>query len=316
MRIEQFQYLVEVVRCGHNISEAAKALGATQPAISRQLLLLERELGVPLFVRAKKRLLGLTEPGTAIAETARRLLAEAENVRRIAAEHHGGEEEGRFTVATTHTQARHALPDVMRAFIARYPKVEITLRQDSPAEIAAIVAAGVADVGIASEATGRSAELVSLPAYELQRIVLVPAGHPLLKHKRLTLEQLARHPVVTYDDAFIGRSRVVSAFAARGLKPRIVLSAMDTDVIKTYVEHGLGVGIVAQMAYDARRDSRLRAIPAGHLFAPNVIYVMIRRSAYLRRYAYDFIELFAPKLKRDVVAAALRERPGAAGRSL
>jgi LysR family transcriptional regulator, cys regulon transcriptional activator len=314
MRIEQFQYLAEVVRCGHNISEAAKALGTTQPAISRQLLLLEEELGVPIFIRAKRRLLGLTEPGAAIADTARHIVDQAENVRRIASEHQGGAQAGRFTVATTHTQARHALPDVMRRFIARYPKVEITLRQDSPAEIAALVAAGLADVGIASEAPERSADLLSLPAYELQRIVLVPAGHPLLRQKtRLTLEALARHPVVTYDDTFIGRSRVTSAFAARGLKPRIVLSAMDTDVIKTYVEHGLGVGIVAQMAYDPRRDRGLRAIPAGHLFAPNVISVMIRRSSYLRGYAYDFIELFASRLKRDVVAQALRERP--AGRA-
>jgi len=305
MRLEQLECLCEIVRQGYSVSGAAAALHTSQPAVSRQLRALERELGVDIFVRNHKRLTGATAPGEDVIAAARRMLAEASNMRKIirdttAAEH------GTLIVATTHTQARHALPKIVKRFAARYPDVELTLRQGNPAGVADMVRTGEADIAIASETQARSSELVMLPAYQLERIVLTPPRHPLLGKARLTLERLAAYPIITYDEAFVGRSRVLRAFEARGLKPRIVLSAIDTDVIKTHVETGLGVAIVAKMAFDARRDRGLRAIDASHLFAPNTIYVTLHRASWLRRYALDFIEWFAPQLTHDVVVQALR----------
>ena len=305
MRLEQLVCLCEIVKQGFSVSGAAAALHTSQPAMSRQLRGLERELGIDIFVRNHKRLTGLTEPGQAVMAAARRMLAEAGNMRKIGRDS-AAVQSGTLIVATTHTQARHALPAIVKRFTARYPEVELTLRQGNPAAVADMVRAGDADIAIASEARARSPELVTLPAYRLERIVLTPARHPLLKQPRLTLERLAGYPIITYDEAFVGRSRVIRAFEAKGLKPRIVLSAIDTDVIKSHVEAGLGVAIVAKMAYDAKRDRGLRAIDASHLFEPNTIYVTLRRAAYLRRYALDFIEWFAPHLKHGVVTQALR----------
>jgi LysR family cys regulon transcriptional activator len=311
MRFRQLQCLCEIVRRDLSVSRAAEALRTSQPAVSRQLRALERELGVDIFVRSHKRLTGITAPGHAIVAAARRILTEAEGLFDIVRDA-SAVQTGTLIVATTHTQARHALPRVVKRFSARYPEVEITLRQGSPSAVAEMVRSGEADIGIASEAPARSPELVSLPAYRLERIVLVPARHPLLEAKRLTLEQLAKYPVITYDEAFIGRSRVIRAFEAKGLRPRIVLSAIDTDVIKTYVENGLGIAIVAKMAFDARRDRGLRAMDARHLFEPNTICVTLRRNRYLRAYALDFIEWFAPHLSRDAVLHALHGKGNAA----
>lgn len=305
MRLEQLQCLCEIVKQGLSVSGAAKALRTSQPAVSRQLRALEHELGVEIFTRGHKRFTGVTVPGQAIIDTARRILAETENLLNIGRDT-AAVQTGTLIVATTHTQARHALPKIVKRFTTRYPEVEITLRQGSPAAVADMVCSGQADIAIASEAPMRSSGLVSLPAYRLERIVLTPLRHPLLRMKRLTLERLAQYPIITYDEAFVGRSRVVRAFEAKGLRPRIVLSAIDTDVIKTYVENGLGIAIVAKMAFDARRDRSLRAIDARHLFEPNTIYVTLRRNGYLRRYALDFIEWFAPHLSHDVVMQALR----------
>ena len=310
MRLEQLECLCEIVKQGLSVSGAAAALHTSQPAVSRQLRALERELGVDLFVRNYKRLTGLTNPGHEVLAAAQRMLTEAANLRKIGHDS-AAVQRGTLVVATTHTQARHALPKVIKRFTARYPEVELTLRQGNPSAVADMVRAGEADVAIASETPAPSPALVMLPAYRLERIVLTPPRHPLLRG-RLTLERLSGYPIITYDEAFVGRSRLVRAFEARGLKPRIVLSAIDTDVIKTHVETGLGVAIVAKMAYDARRDQRLRAIDASHLFEPNTIYVTLRRASYLRRYALDFIEWFAPHLKHGIVAQALRgEGPGA-----
>jgi LysR family cys regulon transcriptional activator len=305
MRLEQLECLCEIVRQGMSVSGAAAALHTSQPAVSRHLRALERELGVDIFMRNHKRLTGITAPGKEVIAAARRMLAEAGNMRRIG-DDSTALQTGTLIVATTHTQARHALPRVVKRFAARYPEVELTLRQGNPAGVADMVRAAEADLAIASETAARSPELVMLPAYQLERIVLTPPRHPLLKESRLTLERLAGYPIITYDEAFVGRSRVVRAFEKRGLKPRIVLSAIDTDVIKTHVEAGLGVAIVAGMAFDARRDRGLRAIDASHLFEPNTIYVTLRRNIYLRRYALDFIEWFAPHLKPETVVQALR----------
>lgn len=321
MTLQQLRYFSAVVRHDLNISKAAVTLDVSQPGLSRQLQLLEHELQVELFVRNRKRLVRLSAAGAEIHALAERTLESARSVREAAREH-AGEHHGSLTVATTHTQARYALPEVIKRFRQRYPDVQLSLRQGTPAEVSYLVASGNADVSIATEPLDPPADVVLLPCYELQRIVLTPVRHPLLRGKKLTLERLAAYPLITYDYAFIGRSKTVGAFEAQGLKPNIVLNAIDADVIKTYVESGLGIAIVPDMAYDRRRDKTLRAIDASHLFEPNTIHIGMRRNHYLRGYTYAFIEMFAPHLKRTVVEKALAEsvtrsaRAGSAGKLL
>jgi LysR family cys regulon transcriptional activator len=300
MKLQQLRYLTEISRRGLNISEAAEALHTSQPGVSKQIRALEDELGVEVFVRHGKRLVSVTEPGKAVIAIAERILAEAANLKR-AGEEFANDQIGTLTIAATHTQARYALPKAVAAFKRRYPQVELRIHQGNPTQICDQVAAGEADMGIATEMIDRYPELASLPVYQWNRCVVVPPEHPLLQKKPLTLEELARFPIVTYDFAFANRSLVQKAFESRGLAPHIVLSAQDSDVIKTYVELGLGVGILASMAFDPERDRGLRAIDASHLFESSTTRLGIKRGAYLRRYAYDFIETFAPQLPRSIV---------------
>jgi LysR family cys regulon transcriptional activator len=309
MKLQQLRYLTEVVRRGLNVSEAAAALHTSQPGISKQIRALEDELGVQVFVRHGKRLVSITEPGKAVVAIAERILAEAQNLRR-AGEEFANDQVGTLTVAATHTQARYALPQAVAAFKRRYPKVELVLQQGNPTQICEQVLAGEADLGVATEMIDEAKDLVSLPVYQWNRCVVVPPRHPLLKRTPLTLEKLAEYPIVTYDFAFANRSLVQRAFEARGLTPHVVLSAQDSDVIKTYVELGLGVGILARMAFDEQRDRALRAIDASHLFESSTTRLGIKRNAYLRRYAYEFIELFAPHLPRAVVERTVRGEEG------
>ncbi len=309
MKLQQLRYLTEVVRRGLNVSEAASALHTSQPGISKQIRALEDELGVQVFVRHGKRLVAVTEPGKAVVAIAERILSEAHNLRR-AGEEFANDQVGTLTIAATHTQARYALPKAVAAFKRRYPRVELVLQQGNPTQICEQVLAGEADMGVATEMIEDYDDLVSLPVYQWNRCVVVPGRHPLLKAKPLTLEKLAEHPIVTYDFAFANRSLVQKAFEGRGLVPHVVLSAQDSDVIKTYVELGLGVGILAKMAFDPRRDRPLRAIDASHLFESSTTRLGIKRNAYLRRYAYEFIELFAPQLPRAVVERAVMGQEG------
>jgi len=309
MKIQQLRYLAEIVRRGLNVSEAAEALHTSQPGISKQIKALEEELGVQVFARHGKRLVAVTEPGKAVIAIAERILAEAQNLRR-AGEEYANDRLGTLTIAATHTQARYALPKAVAAFKRRYPKVELVLHQGNPTQICDQVLAGEADMGVATEMISLYPELVSLPVYQWNRCVVVPAKHPLLKARPLTLEKLAEYPIVTYDFAFANRSLVQKAFESRGLEPHVVLSAQDSDVIKTYVELGLGVGILAKMAFDPERDRQLRAIDAAHLFESSTTRLGIKRGAYLRRYAYEFIELFAPQLSRKAVEDAVMGREG------
>ncbi|OGA37312.1 MAG: transcriptional regulator CysB [Betaproteobacteria bacterium RIFCSPLOWO2_12_FULL_62_13] len=306
MTLQQLRYLCEVVRENLNISKAAQALHVSQPGLSRQLQLLEKELEVELFVRNRKRLVRLSQAGSQIFSLAERTLNDARNIKEAASEC-SAQNQGALTIATTHTQARYALPDIIRRFAKRYPKVQLSLRQGTPAEVSRLVSSGSADLSIATEPLEPPADIVLLPCYQLPRIVLAPARHPLLKVKRLTLEKLAAYPLITYDYSFIGRSKILRAFEARGIHPNIVLNAIDADVIKTYVESGLGIAIVPSMAFDRARDRNLRGIDARHLFEPNTIHVGIRRNHYLRGYMYSFIEMFAPHLKRPVVEKAITE---------
>ena len=304
MNLQQLRYLCAIVDHGLNVSDAAEALFTSQPGVSKQVRQLEDELGVQVFVRTGKRLASITPAGEAVIGAARRALREIENLKLVGAEYKS-EDEGTLAIATTHTQARYVLPRVVRDFAQRFPKVKLELHQGNPIQVAESTARGDADVGIATEALSSFAELVTLPCYQWNRCVLVPRGHPLAQAKSLTLAALARYPIVTYDFAFTGRSQINAAFDAQGLTPNIVLTALDSDVIKTYVELGLGVGIVAQMAYDPARDGAFVKLDAAHLFAASTTRLALRRGSFLRGYIYDFIALFAPALDRAIVDAAL-----------
>ena len=309
MKLQQLRYACEVARRGLNVSAAAEALHTSQPGISKQIKSLEDELGVEIFVRHGKRMAAVTEPGKAVLAIAERILAEAANLKR-AGEEFANEKLGTLTVATTHTQARYALPNAVAAFKKRYSKVRLVLHQGNPTQICEAVMAGEADLAIATESIAEYPELVSLPCYQWNRCVVVPPAHPLLKVKPLTLEAIAQYPVVTYDFAFAGRSTINKAFEKRGLTPNVVLTALDSDVIKTYVELGLGIGILAQMGFDAKRDRGLHALDASHLFESSTTRLGVKRGAWLRGYAYDFIELFAPRLSRALVEKTVMEKSG------
>jgi LysR family cys regulon transcriptional activator len=307
MKLQQLRYLTQVFKQGLNLSAAAETLHTSQPGISKQIKLLENELGVEIFVRNGKRVTAVTPPGKAILAIAQRILQEADNLKQ-AAQDYSNQDSGNLTVATTHTQARYMLPDVVQRFTRRYPKVKLGLIQGNPVQICQFAISGQADFCIATEAIATFEELVMLPCYGWNRCVIAPPGHPILELKTLTLEEIAKYPIVTYDFAFTGRSQINRAFETRGLQPNVVLTAIDSDVIKTYVALGLGIGILAKMAYDPARDTGLRAIDASHLFESSTTRLGIPRHAYLRGYIYDFIEMFAPQLSRKVIEAAVHSK--------
>lgn len=304
MNLQQLKYLCAVVDHGLNVSEAALALFTSQPGISKQIRQLEDELGLRVFVRQGKRLASLTPAGEIVVATARRAMREIANMKRVADEFRR-EDSGTLAIATTHTQARYVLPKVISAFAAKFPKVRVVLHQGNPVQVAEQTAGAGADIGIATEALADFPELVSLPCYRWNRCVIVRKGDPLALVKPLTLEALAKCPIVTYDFAFTGRSAINAAFAAKGLEPNVVLTALDSDVIKTYVELGMGAGIVAQMAYDAEKDAAFEMLDASHLFAASTTRLALRRGVFLRGYVYEFITLFAPQYSRSAVDAAL-----------
>ncbi len=305
MNFQQLRSVREAVRQGFNLTEVAQVLHTSQPGVSRQIRELEDELGIELFVRVGKRLTGLTEPGQQVLPIIERLLADSDNLRN-ASRDFSEQGVGPLSIAATHSQARYAMPAAVKDFRALFPQVTLNLHQGSPQQVANMLISGEADIGIATEALASYDQLVTLPCYRWTHSVVVPHGHPLLNGTPLTLQGLARFPLITYDAGYTGRSHIDEAFAKEGLSPLIVLSAMDADVIKTYVELGMGVGVVASIAYDEDRDRNLSAIDAGHLFAVNMTRLAFRRGAFLRSYSYAFIETFAPPLTRQVVEQAMR----------
>ncbi|MBB2484993.1 CysB family HTH-type transcriptional regulator [Mitsuaria sp. WAJ17] len=304
MNFQQLRSVREAQRRGFNLTEVAAALHTSQPGVSRQIRELEDELGIEIFMRAGKRLTGLTDPGRNVLPIVERLLQEAENLRR-AGDDFARAGRGVLRIAATHSQARYALPPVVRDFRVSHPEVELTLQQGSPQQVARLLLDGEADIGIATEALAQYEELVALPCYRWTHTVVTPLNHPLAEAQRrgetLTLQRLADYPIVTYETGYTGRSHIDQAFKAAGLAPHVVLAAMDADVIKTYVELGLGVGIVAAIAYDDERDRHLAAHDARLLFADNMTRLALRRDAYLRDYAYAFIKTFAPPWTREAV---------------
>ncbi|MFO1196390.1 MAG: CysB family HTH-type transcriptional regulator [Burkholderiaceae bacterium] len=304
MNLQQLRFVRETARHHFNLTHAAQAIGTSQPALSRGILELESELGVDIFVRHGKRVLGLTEPGREILARAERVLAEVEGIERSTSDFRA-RDAGELRIATTHTQARYVLPAVIREFRKRYPAVRLTLLQGSPKQITRSLLVREVDFAIATEVSDDQPELVTIPAFEWEHVVIVPNRHPILD-KPLSLVTLQRYPLVTYVEEFTGRKRIDRAFQQAGLKPDVVLAAIDSDVIKTYVALGLGVGIMADLAYDPGRDRALTALPAGGLFGVNHTRLAVRRDAFLRGFALAFIELFAPAVDRKVLDRLMR----------
>lgn len=305
MKLHQLRYLHEVVKQGLNITSAAEALYTSQPGVSKQIQLIEEELGLQIFNRNGKRLTGLTEPGREIVALATKVMRDIENIKRVGDEF-SDVDTGALTIATTHTQARYKLPAAVKAFISQYPKVKLNIHQGNPSQVAEQVVSGEADIGIATEAISNYDSLLCLPCYHWNRCVVVPHDHPLLLGGPITLEKLASYPLITYDFAFTGGTLVSKTFEDAGLVPNVVLTAIDADVIKTYVSLGLGVGLLANMAYDAERDTNLARIDVSHLFADSTTYLGIRKDAFLRSYMYGFIEMIAPHFNRAAVNSALK----------
>jgi LysR family cys regulon transcriptional activator len=303
MKLQQLRYIWEVAHHDLNVSATAQSLYTSQPGISKQIRLLEEELGVEIFARSGKHLTRVTPAGEAILQTAGEILHKVESIKQVAQEF-SNDSKGSLSIATTHTQARYALPSVIGGFIEKYPDVSLHMHQGTPMQISELAADGTVDFAIATEALELFSDLVMMPCYKWYRSIIVPKNHPLAAVSEITLEDVAKHPIVTYVFGFTGRSQLDEAFLTKGLAPKVVFTAADADVIKTYVRLGLGIGIVANLAYDATIDSDLVALDASHLFSPSVTKIGFRRGTFLRGFMYDFIEQFAPHLTKDIVDEA------------
>lgn len=315
MNFQQLRIIRESARCNYNLTDVASMLFTSQSGVSRHIRELEDELGVEIFIRRGKRLIGMTEPGKTLLTVAERILNDANNIRRIA-DVFANKDSGELSIVTTHTQARYSLPAVIKEFRALYPRVRLVLNQGSPEEIVAMLQSGEADVGIASEKLITDEQLAAFPYYHWHHTVLVPEGHALLDEPKLTLETLAQYPLVTYRHGITGRSRLDVAFQAAGLKPEVVLSAQDSDVIKTYVELGLGVGLLADMSYNRERDHGLVSINVEHLFDANTVWLGVKRGQLQRKYAWRFIQLCNPQLSLSEIEEAVFSTAAAATAAL
>lgn len=304
MKLQQLRYICEVAKHQLNVSATAERLYTSQPGISKQIRLLEDELGVQIFARSGKHLTAITPAGERIIAIAQDVLRQVKNIRAIGQEF-SNENAGTLSMATTHTQARYALPPVIDGFVKAYPAVGLQMHQGTPMQIAEFAAKGQVDFAIATEALELFSDLVMLPCYRWSRSIIVPKGHPLASKTYPSLEEVAEYPLITYVFGFTGRSQLDAAFASKGLEPRVAFTATDADVIKTYVRLGLGVGIIASMAMDAKVDKDLVAIDASHLFETSTTSIGFRKGTFFRRYMYDFIERFAPHLTREVIEQAI-----------
>jgi LysR family cys regulon transcriptional activator len=303
MKLQQLRYIWEVAHHDLNVSATAQSLFTSQPGISKQIRLLEDELGVEVFARSGKHLTRVTPAGEAILKTAGEILRKVETIKQ-AAQEFSDEKRGSLSIATTHTQARYALPSSIETFIGKYPEVSLHMHQGTPMQISELAADGTVDFAIATEALELFSDLLMMPCYRWNRCIVVPKDHPLARVNELTLEDVASYPIVTYVFGFTGRSKLDDAFFDHGLSPKVVFTAADADVIKTYVRLGLGIGIVAKMAFDEKTDSDLVALDASHLFASSVTKIGFRRGTFLRGYMYDFIKMFAPHLSKELVEKA------------
>lgn len=305
MNLRQLRYLCAVIDNGLSVTRAATALHTSQPGVSRQLHLLEREVGTPVLARRSNRIIGLTGAGRKVAAVARRMLNDAGSLRHIGQDF-GNDTRGKLVIGTSHAHARYVLPGIIRKFSSRFPDVQILIRQGNENVIARLVASGEADIGVGAESPDQLDELLALPCYALPRSVITPPRHPLTRVRKLTLEHIARFPILTLDPSFAGGRKVLQAFATDGLKPVVVVQATDADVIKAYVELGLGVAILPTITFLPDRDRHLRAIDARNLFEPTIMCVEIRKDTYLRSYIFDFIQMLAPQWNRKAIEDALQ----------
>jgi len=304
MNLHQFRFVQEAARRNLNLTEAAKALHTSQPGVSKAIIELEGELGIEIFARHGKRLKRITEPGQHVLKSIELIMREVSNLKRIG-EQYSAQDSGTLSIATTHTQARYVLPLPVARLREAYPKVNVSLHQTTPDQVARMVIDEVAEIGMATESLADYPELVTLPCYEWQHVLVLPQGHPLTQKERISLDDIAHEPLITYHPSFTGRGKIDAAFAARHLQPRIALEAIDSDVIKTYVRLGLGIGIVAEMAMRDDSVGDLVVRPMGHLFGQSVARVAFKRGAYLRNFVYKFAELISDRLSRDLVARAM-----------
>ena len=304
MNLHQFRFVQEAVRRNLNLTEAAKALHTSQPGVSKAIIELEEELGIDIFTRHGKRLKRITEPGQHVLDSIAVIMREVGNLKRIG-EQYSAQDTGTLSIATTHTQARYVLPLPVAKLREQYPKVNISLHQGAPDQVARMVIEETAEIGIATESLANYPELVTLPCYEWQHVLVLPAAHALSKKERLTLEDIAFEPLITYHPSFTGRTRIDNAFAQRQLTPRVVLEAIDSDVIKTYVRLGLGIGIVAEMAVAADKDTDLATRPLGQLLGQNVARIALKRGAYLRDFVYHFASLLSDRLDKNLILKAM-----------
>ena len=303
MKLQQLRYIWEVAHHDLNVSATAQSLYTSQPGISKQIRLLEDELGVEVFARSGKHLTRVTPAGEAILKTAGEILMKVDSIKQVAAEY-SNEKKGTLSIATTHTQARYALPNTIKAFMKAYPDVSLHMHQGTPLQISEMAADGTVDFAIATEALELFSDLVMMPCYKWNRAIIVPKDHPLCQVSELSLKDIAQYPIVTYVFGFTGRSKLDEAFIDEGLAPRVVFTAADADVIKTYVRLGLGVGIVAQMAYDEELDDDLVALDASHLFQASITRIGCQKGTFLRGYMYEFMQMFAAHLEKDIVDEA------------
>lgn len=302
MNFQQLKIIREAARREYNLTEVANALYTSQSGVSRHIRELEDELGIELFIRHGKRLLGMTEPGKELLIIAERMLNDANNIRKLA-DTFANREHGRLHVATTHTQARYALPRVVKEFRGVFPQVQLEIHQGGPDEIVRLLHSGETDIGISSERLDQSEGIVAFPYYQWHHSVVVPEGHPLTKAPSLTLELLAEWPIITYQSGLTGRTRVDEAFNQAGITPEILLTAQDSDVIKTYVELDMGIGILADMAFDAKRDKTLVRLDASHLFAAHTAWIGLKKGQFQHNFAWQFIQLCNPSLSLTDIQA-------------
>jgi len=304
MNLKQLRYICEVCRQGNHISAAADALHTSQPGISKQIQMLESELGFEIFLRRRNRIVGLTEPGQEAIAVAQRVLAEVSNLRNLAEDFNaiGG---GHLTIGTTHTMARYVLPRIIERFMKKYPAIRLGLRQGNPEQVCELLDAGEADIAIVSDTIRPFPTLSAIPCFPLSRSIVAKVGHPILKARNLTLQEIAKHPIITYDPAYSGRWKVMDAFKKAKIEPNVIFGAVDADVSKTYVELGIGIAILTTITFDKYHDRGLRARDASHLFEPATTYVRLRSHTYLRKFLLDFIRMLAPHLSEDDIRSLL-----------
>jgi len=304
MTLKQLLYIQEVFRQGNHISAAADALHTSQPGISKQIQLLEAELGFDIFQRKRNRIQGVTQPGEQALAAIKRVLNEIENLKNLGRDFRE-EDAGQLTIGTTHTMARYVLPKIIEKFIRKYPGIRLGLRQGNPEQICALLDAGEVDISVGPDTVHEFPSLAAIPCFPLKRSVVAPAGHPILKTRTLTLKEIARHPIITYDPAYSGRWKVMNAFRKAGIEPNIVFGAVDADVSKTYVELGLGIAILTTITFNKAQDRKLRARDASHLFESTTTYVRLRANSHMRKFVLDFIGMLAPHLDESAIQAAL-----------